>query len=95
MGLLQTAYIGILFLYPLGQSLLLVGAFNPFIFKAIIGKYDFITIYFIVFGSFLYSFMCFLSREYPLAFVEELVCGPEFSQLLLVYKAFDFSFKSE
>ena len=37
-------------------------------------------------------FLCFLSREDPLAFVGELVGGVEFSQLLLVCKAFDFSF---
>ena len=36
--------------------------------------------------------MCFLSREDPLAFVEELIDGAEFSQLLLVCKAFDYSF---
>ena len=40
-------------------------------------------------------FLCFLSREDPLAFVEELVGGAEFSQLLLVCKAFGFSFMSE
>ena len=37
-------------------------------------------------------FLCFLSREDPLAFVEELVGGAKFFQLLLVCKAFDFSF---
>ena len=37
-------------------------------------------------------FLCFLSREDPLAFVGELVWCAEFSQLLLVCKAFDFSF---
>ena len=41
------------------------------------------------------SFLCFLSREDPLAFVEELFGGAEFSQLLLVCKAFDFSFVFE
>ena len=33
--------------------------------------------------------MCFLSREDPLAFVESWFGGAEFSQLLLVCKAFD------
>ena len=52
---------------------LLVGTFNPFMFKVIIDKYDPIAIFFIVLGSSLYTFLCFLSREDPLAFVEELV----------------------
>ena len=40
-------------------------------------------------------FLFFLSREDPLAFVEELVGGAEFSQLSLVCKDFDFSFNFE
>jgi len=38
---------------------LLVGAFNPFMFKFIIDKYDPITIYFIVLGLFLEGFSAF------------------------------------
>ena len=41
-------YIGVLFLYPFGQSLPMVGAFNLLTFKVIIDKHDPITIYFIV-----------------------------------------------
>ena len=52
---------------------LLVGAFNPFTFKVITAKYDPVAIYFIVLGSSLYTVFCFLSREYPLVFVGELV----------------------
>ena len=51
----------------------MVGAFNPFMFKVIIDKYDPVVIYFIVLGSGLYALLCFLSREYSLAFVGELV----------------------
>jgi len=57
----------------LASLCLLVGAFNPFKFKAIIHKYDPITIYFFIFGLFYKPFLCFLSRENTLAFVEELV----------------------
>jgi len=39
---------------------LLVGVFNPFIFKVIIDKYDLISIYFIVLGSSLYTLSLFL-----------------------------------
>ena len=38
---------------------LLVGAFNPFTFKVIIDKYDPIAIYFIVWGSSLYTLFVF------------------------------------
>ena len=52
---------------------LFVGTFNPFTFKVIIEKYDPIAIYY-CFGFFFYKPLpCFLSREEPLAFVEELV----------------------
>ena len=60
-------------MYPFGQSLSLVGAFNPFTFKVIIDKYDPVTIYFIVLGLGLYTLFVFLSREYPLVFAGELV----------------------
>ena len=41
-------------------------------------------------------FLCFLSREDPLAFfLKSWFGGAEFSQLLLVCKAFEFSFISE
>ena len=50
-----------------------VGAFNPFTFKVIIDKYDPVTIY-LLFWVWVYThFLCFLSREYPLEFVGELV----------------------
>ena len=52
---------------------LLVGAFNPFTFKVIIDKYDPVAIYFVVLGSIYTPFLCFRSREDPLAFVGELV----------------------
>ena len=58
-GLMETTYIGVLFLYAFSQSFLLVGAFNPFIFKVIIDKYDPIAIYFIVLGSSLYTLFLF------------------------------------
>ena len=45
------AFLFVLFLYPFGQSLPLVGAFNPFTFKVIIDKYDPIAIFFVVLGS--------------------------------------------
>ena len=55
---------------------LLVGAFNPFIFKVIIYMYDPVTIFLIVLGWFsvgLFLHLCFLPREVPLAFVVKLV----------------------
>ena len=52
-GLLETAYIGVLFLYLFTQSLSFGGIFNPFTFEVIIDKYDPITIYFVILGSFL------------------------------------------
>ena len=55
----------------LNHVCLLVGAFNPFTFKVITDKYDPVAIYFIVLGSNLYTL--FVSREYPLVFVGELV----------------------
>ena len=58
-GLLQTTYAGVLFLYPFSQSLSLVGAFNPFTFKVITDKYDPVAIYFIVLGSNLYTVFVF------------------------------------
>ena len=51
----------------------LIGVFNPFMFKVTIDKYDPFAIYFIVLGSGLYAFLCFLSREDPLAFAGKLV----------------------
>ena len=56
---------------PIPVSLL--GEFNPFTFKVIIDKYDPVAIYFIVLGSSYTPFLCLLPREYPLAFVGELV----------------------
>ena len=71
---------------------LLVGAFKPFTFKLIIDKlipFPFTLLFWV---RVYIPFLCLLSREDPLAFVSELVWGAEFSQLLLVCKAFDFSF---
>ena len=52
---------------------LLVGAFNRFMFKVITDKYDPVAIYFTVLGWGLYNHLCFLSRDYPLEFVGDLV----------------------
>ena len=55
---------------------LLVGAFSPFTFKIIIGMYDPITIFFIVWGLFsvgLFLLLCFLPIEVPLAYVVKLI----------------------
>ena len=63
------------FIHPLSLCLL-VGAFNPFIFKVIIYMYDPVTIFLIVLGWFsvgLFLLLCFLPREVPLAFVAKLV----------------------
>ena len=57
--------------WPIQPVFVLVRAFNPFTFKVIIDKYDPTAIYFIVLGSNLYTL--FVSREYPLVFVGELV----------------------
>ena len=43
----------------LASLCVLVGAFNPFTFKVIIGKYDPVAIYFVVMGSSLYTFSVF------------------------------------
>ena len=55
--------------------------------------YDPITILLVVLG--LFSVGCFLAREVPLVFVVSWFGRAEFSQLLLVWKAFDVSIKSE
>ena len=55
---------------------LLVGAFNPFIFKVIIYMYDPITIFLIALGLFcvgLFLLQNFLATEVPLAFIVKLV----------------------
>ena len=52
---------------------LLVGAFNPFILKVIIEKYDPVAITLLFWVQIYKPFLCFLSRDHPLAFVEELV----------------------
>ena len=54
---------------------LLVGAFNPFTFKVIIDLYDPSTIFLTVLGLFsvgLFLLLCFLPREFPLAFSKSL-----------------------
>ena len=52
---------------------LLVGAFNPFTFKVIVDKYDPVAITLLFCVRVYTPFLCFLSRDHPLAFVEELV----------------------
>ena len=77
---------------------LLVGAFNPFTFKVIIIMYVPMTFFFIVLGLFLQAFF-FSCVSHLEKFLQHLLQswfgGAEFSQLLLVCKAFDFSIKSE
>ena len=84
-------YIGVLFLYPFSQSLSFGWACNTFTFKVIIDKYDPIAIYFIVLGFTLYTLSVFC-----VSCLERILSswfgGAEFSELLLVCKAFDFSF---
>ena len=46
-------------MYPSASLCLLVGAFNPFTFKVISDKYDPVVIYFIVWGSNLYTIFVF------------------------------------
>ena len=60
--------------------------------------YDPITVFLIVWGLFsagLFLLLCFLPREVPLAFVIKLVWWCWILLTLLVWKAFDFSIKSE
>ena len=60
--------------------------------------YDPITILLVVLGLFsvgLFLLLCFLPREVPLAFVIKLVWWCWILLTLLVWKAFDFSIKSE
>ena len=52
---------------------LLVGTFNPFTFKVITDKYDPLPFTLLFWVRFYTPFLCFLSREYPLVFVGELV----------------------
>ena len=52
---------------------LLVGVFNPFTFKVIIDKYDPLPFTLLFWVRVYMPFLCFLSREYPLAFVGVLV----------------------
>ena len=73
------------------------GTFSPFILKVIIDMYDPIVIYFLVLGLFLQDFS--FSASYLEKFLQHLLKswfgGAEFSQLLLVCKASEFSFISE
>ena len=50
-GVLQTAYIGVFFLYPFSQSLSFGWGIHAFTFKVIIGKHDAVAIYCVVLGS--------------------------------------------
>ena len=59
-GLLKTAYIWILFLYPFSQLCLLVGAFSPFTFKVIIDLYVLIAILLTILDLFLLLFFLLL-----------------------------------
>ena len=58
-GLFQTTYVGVLFLYPFSQSLSFGWGIHPFMFKVIMDKYDPVAIYFIVLGSNLYTIFVF------------------------------------
>ena len=71
-SLVDNIYGGLFFIRSVSLCLL-VGEFNPFTFKVIIDKYDPLAIYFVVLNQVYTPFLCFLSREDPLAFVGELV----------------------
>ena len=58
-GVLYTAYIGVLFLHPFSWCLFLVGAFYPLTFRVITDKYGPIAIYFVVLGLSLYTLSVF------------------------------------
>ena len=49
------------------------GVFDPFMFKVIIDNYDPVAIYLLFWVPVYIPFVCFLSKEDPLAFVGELV----------------------
>ena len=59
-GLLKTAYIWVLFLYPFCQSMSFGWGFSPFTFKVIIDMYVFIAIFLIALDLFLLLFFSFL-----------------------------------
>ena len=74
----------------------MVGAFNPFTFKVIVDVYGPITIYIVFLGFILINCFCVSYLEKILKhLLKSWFGGAEFSQLLLVYKTFDFSFISE
>ena len=79
MGLLKTAYIWVLFLYPSSQSMSFGGAFSPFTFKVIIDMYVLFAILLIALDFFLllfflpFSSCSFLPIEVPLVCVVRLV----------------------
>ena len=58
-SLVDSIYRGSYFCIHSASLCLLVGAFNPFTFKAITDKYDPVAIYFIVLGSSLYTLSAF------------------------------------
>ena len=58
-GLLLTAYIGVLFLYPFSQSLSFGWGIQPIYIKVIIDKHDPTATYFAVLGLSLYTFSVF------------------------------------
>ena len=65
-----------IFICPASLCILLVGAFNPFIFKVVISIYNPITIFLIILALFcvgLFFLLCFLPRKVPQAFVVRLV----------------------
>ena len=72
-GLLQTAYIGSCFCIHSASICLCIGAFNPFMFKVIIDKYDPLPFIILFWVCFYECFLYFLSKEDPLAFVEVMV----------------------
>ena len=70
----ESAYVHV-FIHP-ASLYLLVGAFNPFTFKVMIGMCDPISVFLIVLCLFsigLFLLLCFLPREVPLALVVKLV----------------------
>ena len=72
----------------------LVGALNPFTFTVIIDKYDHVAIYFVL-GLHLNLFCVSCLEKILWHLLKSWFGGAEFSQLLLVCKAFDFFFTSE
>ena len=56
---MDSMYRGLVFVSIQAVFVIWLGAFNPFMFKVVIDKYDPIAIYFIVLGSSLYTLFVF------------------------------------